>query len=34
LVIEESGHFPWMEQPDVFEKRVPEFLYALGLVAK
>lgn len=31
LLIEQCGHFPWMEQPAVFEKRVPEFLRALGL---
>jgi proline iminopeptidase len=34
LVIEESGHFPWMEQREVFERRVPEFLQELGLDAK
>lgn len=34
LLIEKSGHFPWMEQPAVFEKQVPEFLVALGLPAK
>jgi len=31
LVIEESGHFPWMEQPAAFETHVTEFLTALGL---
>jgi proline iminopeptidase len=31
LLIEDCGHFPWMEQPQVFEKRVPEFLHVLGL---
>jgi pimeloyl-ACP methyl ester carboxylesterase len=31
LVIEECGHFPWMEQSQVFETRVPQFLAALGL---
>ena len=31
LVIEQCGHFTWMEQPEVFNTRVPEFLQALGL---
>jgi len=31
LVIEQCGHFTWMEQPEVFNTRVPEFLHALGL---
>jgi proline iminopeptidase len=31
LLIEDCGHFTWMEQPAVFEKRVPAFLHALGL---
>ncbi len=30
LLIEECGHFPWLEQKDVFEERVPQFLQALG----
>jgi proline iminopeptidase len=34
LLIEKSGHFPWLEQPRVFETRVPQFLAALGLSAK
>jgi proline iminopeptidase len=34
LVIEQCGHFTWMEQPDVFNTRVPEFLAALGLGSK
>jgi proline iminopeptidase len=29
LLIEECGHFPWLEQKDVFEERVPQFLQAL-----
>ncbi len=31
LVIEKSGHFPWLEQPDEFNSQVPRFLEALGL---
>jgi proline iminopeptidase len=31
LVIEHSGHFPWMEQPAAFEAHVTEFLAAIGL---
>ena len=34
LVIEQCGHFTWMEQPEVFNTRVPEFLQALGLRTK
>jgi len=34
LLIEDAGHFPWLEQPEVFEKRVPEFLHAMGLGLK
>ena len=34
LVIEQCGHFTWMEQPEVFNARVPEFLAALGLDSK
>lgn len=31
LLIEKSGHFPWLEQADVFNREVPRFLEALGL---
>lgn len=31
LLIEASGHFPWMEQPEVFETRVSEFLRVMGV---
>ena len=31
LLIEASGHFPWMEQPEVFERRVSEFLHTMGV---
>jgi proline iminopeptidase len=31
LLIEDCGHFPWMEQPEMFETKVPEFLQVLGL---
>jgi len=31
LVIEDCGHFPWMEQAKEFEVQVPLFLKALGL---
>jgi proline iminopeptidase len=31
LVIEDCGHFMWMEQADVFDAQVPQFLEALGL---
>jgi proline iminopeptidase len=34
LLIEDSGHFPWMEQREVFEMKVPEFLDALGVSAQ
>jgi proline iminopeptidase len=34
LVIEKRGHFPWLEQPKVFQTRVPEFRTALGLPAR
>ena len=34
LLIEDSGHFPWMEQREVFELKVPEFLDALGFSAQ
>lgn len=34
LVIERCGHFTWMEQPDVFNTRVPEFLAAMRLQPK
>ncbi len=34
LLIEHAGHFPWLEQPAVFEEQVPKFLTALGLSAK
>ena len=34
LLIEGSGHYPWLEQPKVFETRVPEFLAALGLTVR
>ncbi len=33
LVIEHAGHFPWIEQSNVFQGEVPEFLTALGLPA-
>ncbi len=26
VVVENSGHFPWIEQPEVFWKHVHEFL--------
>ena len=31
LLIEDCGHFMWMEQGDVFNAQVPRFLAALGL---
>lgn len=31
LLIEHSGHFPWLEQSEVFFREVPRFLAALGL---
>jgi len=34
LLIEKSGHFPWLEQPEIFEARVPAFLQALGLAVR
>lgn len=34
LLIEKCGHFPWLEQPSIFETRVSEFLQALGLCEK
>jgi proline iminopeptidase len=34
LLIEKCGHFPWLEQPAVFEERVPQFLAALGISTK
>jgi proline iminopeptidase len=34
LLIEDSGHFPWMEQREVFDRKVPEFVDAMGLSAK
>jgi proline iminopeptidase len=34
LLIEQAGHFPWMEQPEVFEARVTDFLHALGLAGR
>jgi proline iminopeptidase len=30
LLIEQCGHFTWMEQPEVFERRISEFLRVLG----
>jgi proline iminopeptidase len=33
LLVEKSGHFPWLEQPDVFFREVPRFLEAMGLRA-
>jgi proline iminopeptidase len=34
LLIEDCGHFSWMEQPEVFETRVSEFLHVLGLASE
>jgi proline iminopeptidase len=34
LLIEDAGHFPWMEQPEVFNTRVPEFLAAMNVPGK
>lgn len=34
LLIEQAGHFPWLEQPEVFQAWVPPFLRALGLPAR
>jgi proline iminopeptidase len=31
LLIEDCGHFPWMEQPEVFEKKVSQFLRSMGV---
>ena len=31
LVIEDCGHFVWLEQAEVFDAQVPEFLKALGV---
>jgi proline iminopeptidase len=31
LIIDNCGHFMWMEQADVFNAQVPQFLAALGL---
>ena len=31
LLIEDAGHFPWMEQPEVFNARVPEFLATMNV---
>jgi pimeloyl-ACP methyl ester carboxylesterase len=33
-VIEQCGHFTWIEQPEVFNTRVPEFLAVLGVGSK
>lgn len=30
VVIEKSGHFPWVEQPALFRQSVDAFLAALG----
>jgi proline iminopeptidase len=34
LLIEDCGHFPWLEQADTFNAQVPRFLEALGLRPK
>jgi proline iminopeptidase len=34
LLIEDCGHFPWLEQAEVFEAQVPQFLKALGVEQK
>jgi proline iminopeptidase len=34
LLIEDCGHFPWLEQADTFKSQVPKFLEALGLQRK
>jgi pimeloyl-ACP methyl ester carboxylesterase len=31
LLIEDCGHFPWLEQAEEFNSQVPRFLQALGL---
>jgi hypothetical protein len=31
LVPEKCGHFPWLEQAEVFEAQLPRFLKALGV---
>lgn len=31
MLIEDCGHFPWMEQGEAFEKRVSEFLKVMGV---
>ena len=31
LIVEDCGHFPWMEQAEEFNIQVPKFLHALGL---
>jgi proline iminopeptidase len=31
LVVEDCGHFMWMEQAEVFNAQVPQFLKALGV---
>jgi proline iminopeptidase len=33
LLIQDCGHFPWLEQADVFNAQVPQFLKALGVGA-
>lgn len=33
LVIENAGHFPWLEQPEAFFRDVPIFLQALNLTS-
>jgi pimeloyl-ACP methyl ester carboxylesterase len=30
LLIEGAGHFPWLEQPEVFNAQVPSFLASLA----
>ena len=34
ILIEDCGHFYWLEQPEVFDTLVPRALRALGLGAK
>ena len=31
MVLEDCGHFPWLEQAEVFEAQLPKFLKALGV---
>jgi pimeloyl-ACP methyl ester carboxylesterase len=31
LLVEDCGHFMWLEQADEFNAQVPKFLQALGL---